>query len=123
MPAKKSDLTDGGSTTAYKPARVLDPDLMGRSLPKQITNQSSCNLLLIKPNELVTMIAIEIENLEASKENVVVGHCVTCDTLVLYDEPHAIQEDGTVTCLDCIKDTVLPLEPIHEPSALLRFIQ
>ena len=48
------------------------------------------------------MIAIEIDNFEASKENVVVGHCVTCSTLVLYDERHAIQEDGSVTWLDCV---------------------
>ena len=68
-------------------------------------------------------LAIEIGNLEASKENVVVGICVTCDTLVLYDEPHAIQEDDSVNCLDCIEDIVLPLEPIHEPSALLRFLK
>ena len=71
---------------------------------------------------MVTMIAEEIDEFEASKENAVVGHCVTCDTSVLYDEPHAIQDD-TVTCLDCIEDTVPALESIHEPSALLRFIQ
>ena len=72
---------------------------------------------------MVTMIAKEIDEFEASEEKVVVGICVTCDTLVLYDEPHAIQEDDSVNCLDCIEDTVPALEPIHEPSALLRFIQ
>ena len=70
---------------------------------------------------MVTTIAEEIDEFEV-KEKGLVGYCVTCDTSVLYDEPHAIQDD-TVICLDCIEDTVPALEPIHEPSALLRFIQ
>lgn len=70
---------------------------------------------------MVTTIAEEIDEFEV-KEKGLVGYCVTCDTSVLYDEPHAIQDD-TVICLDCIEDTVPALEPIHEPSALLRFIE
>ena len=70
---------------------------------------------------MVTTIAEEIDEFEV-KEKGLVGYCVTCDTSVLYDEPHAIQDD-TVICLDCSEDTVPALEPIHEPSALLRFIE
>ena len=70
---------------------------------------------------MVTTIAEEIDEFEV-KEKGLVGYCVTCDPSVLYDEPHAIQDD-TVICLDCIEDTVPALEPIHEPSALLRFIE
>ena len=70
---------------------------------------------------MVTTIAEEIDEFEV-KEKGLVGYCVTCDTSVLYDAPHAIQDD-TVICLDCIEDTVPALEPIHEPSALLRFIE
>ena len=70
---------------------------------------------------MVTTIAEEIDEFEV-KEKGLVGYCVTCDTSVLYDEPHAIQDD-TVICLDCIEDTVPALEPIHEPSARLRFIE
>ena len=52
---------------------------------------------------MVTTIAEEIDEFEV-KEKGLVGYCVTCDTSVLYDEPHAIQDD-TVICLDCIEDT------------------
>ena len=70
---------------------------------------------------MVTTIAEEIDEFEV-KEKGRVGYCVSWDTSVLYDEPHAIQDD-TVICLDCIEDTVPALEPIQEPSALLRFIE